>query len=226
MHEDYSSSWQWCRERSNYHFDWQLQDHVGEWMHPVGQFQGAWQGELRHVLSHTHAVTWSTRKNYLGQHARSPMLAQELNDLRAAGADLDLELTDRVDDVSVYPTLWRMVKTFALDNCRSQIHVQRTGQMFNLHIDKLYEYADDPADVFRFAVMLEDWQPGQFYIYGTYTYTHWRAGDCHWFDWRHVPHATANASHQPRSVLQVTGRATAETRKFLEQARPDATYLV
>jgi hypothetical protein len=207
------SSFEWCRERSRYHWDLRRRDRASDYVHHMGRFEGDWQAEVAAAISQTHSVTWSNRKNYLGEQRQSPMLAQELLDLDRAGADPDLVLTDRVDDVAQFPTLQRMVNWFGLDPVRSQIHVQRTGQMFNWHIDKLYEYADDPADVYRFVIMLEDWQPGQFYCYGTYQYTHWQAGDFHWFDWQDVPHATANASLQPRATLQATGRASDITRQ-------------
>lgn len=220
-----SSSWEWCRARSDYHFDSQRVDQQGDYMFPMGRFEGDWQAEIQEVLDQTHAVTWSTRKNYKGSPAVSPMLAQELYDLDQAGADPDLVLTDRCDYADSYPVFQRMIAYFGMENTRSQIHVQRTGQMFNMHIDKLYEYADDPRDVFRFVVMLADWQPGQFYCYGTYHYTHWQAGDFHWFDWQNVPHATANASAYPRPTLQVTGRATAVTRQRVSSLPLDPVFV-
>lgn len=219
------SSWQWCRKRSNYHFDNSRYDQAGEYVHLMGRFVGDWSTELDEVLEQTHSVTWSNRKNYQGQSRVSPMLAQELHDLESIGADPDLVLTDRMDYPEHLPVFQRMINYFALENSRSQIHVQRTGQMFNMHIDKLYEYADDPADVYRFVVMLTDWQPGQFYCYGTYQYTHWSAGDFHWFDWINVPHATANASAHARPTLQVTGRASITTRQRLALLHLDPVFV-
>lgn len=209
------SSWQWCRQRSNYHFDNRRWDQLGEYMHFAGRFEGNWQAELTAIMDRTHPVNWSNRKNYQGQQRVSDMLEQELYDLDQAGADRDLVLTDRMDYPDRLPVFRRMIEYFAMDPCRSQLHIQRTGQMFNMHIDKLYEWADAPQDVFRFTVMLTDWQPGQFYCYGTYQYTHWRAGDFHWFDWPNVPHATANASMVPRPTLQITGRATDRTQALI-----------
>jgi hypothetical protein len=220
-----SSSWQWCKQRSNYHFDNTTYDQAGDYIHLMGRFVGDWSQELDQVLQQTHSVTWSTRKNYQGQSRVSPMLAQELYDLESVGADPDLVLTDRMDYPDQVPVFARMIEYFGMENCRSQIHIQRTGQMFNLHIDKLYEYADRAEDVFRFVVMLADWEPGQFYCYGTYQYTHWQAGDFHWFDWPNVPHATANASHTPRPTLQITGRATGITKQRINQLHLDPVFV-
>lgn len=223
--DNHTSSWEWCKQRSEYHFNNSVHDQAGEWVHHVGRFVGSWQHEIDQAIEQTHSVTWSNRKNYQGQQRSSDMLTQELHDLDLAGAPRDLVLTDRVDDLKPYPTLWRMVQYFGLDACRSQLHVQRTGQMFNMHIDKLYEYAQDPDQVFRFVVMLADWEPGQFYCYGTYQYTHWQAGDFHWFRWPHVPHATANASRLARPTLQITGRATEITRQRVELLHLDPVFV-
>ena len=222
---DNPSSWQWCVERSNYHFDSTRYDQAGDYMHPMGRFVGDWSCALDSIYQHTHSVTWSTRKNYQGLKRTSTMLSQELWDLEQAGADPDLVLTDRMDYPDTVPAFKHMIDYFGLENHRSQIHVQRTGQMFNMHIDKLYEYAEDPADVFRFTVMLADWQPGQFYCYGTYQYTHWQAGDFHWFNWQNVPHATANASLTPRPTLQITGRATERTRHVISRLHLDPIFV-
>jgi hypothetical protein len=99
--------------------------------------------------------------------------------------------------------------------------------MFNLHIDKLQERCpDNPERVIRMTVMLADWEPGQFYSYGNYTYSHWGAGDAHVFDWANVPHATANASRLMRPTLQVTGLKTDRTRELLADASSEKRYSV
>jgi hypothetical protein len=109
-----------------------------------------------------------------------------------------------------------MSEYFGIEDAKIRMHYQQPGQMFNLHIDKLQERCpDDPERVIRMTIMLADWQPGQFYLYGTNTYSHWHAGDVHVFDWANVPHATANASRYMRPVLQVTGLKTEKTRRML-----------
>ena len=64
-------------------------------------------------------------------------------------------------------------------------------------------------------VMLQDWEPGQFLMYGNQMFDRWRAGDVHTFDWQNLPHATANASLTPRPMLVVTGVKTEKTRQLL-----------
>ena len=63
--------------------------------------------------------------------------------------------------------------------------------------------------------MLQDWEPGQFIMYGNLQYDRWRAGDIHTFDWQNIPHATANASNKPRPMLVVTGVKSEATDKIL-----------
>jgi hypothetical protein len=224
--DEYSSSWQWCVDHSRYHFDNFKTDQPGEWFQVLGRFEGNWTDEV--VQAQGKPITWATRKFYGNDDDTvSPMLAQEENDLRTTGAPVNLELTDAVFDISAYPTLTCMSEYFGIEDAKIRMHYQQPGQMFNLHIDKLQERCpDDPERVIRITIMLADWEPGQFYSYGNYTYSHWRAGDAHVFDWANVPHATANASRSMRPVLQVTGLKTDRTRALLAAAGPEARYQV
>jgi hypothetical protein len=223
---DYDSSWQWCVDHSNYHFDNRRVEKTGEWFQVLGRFVGNWADEVQQA--HGRPITWATRKFYSNNDDTvSPMLEQEQNDLRNTGAPVDLQLTDAVFDISSFPTLTKMSNYFGIEDAKIRMHYQQPGQMFNLHIDKLQERCpDDPERVIRMSVMLTDWEPGQFYLYGTTTYTRWRAGDVHIFDWANVPHATANASRSMRPVLQVTGLKTPKTREMLKLAGPLVTYPV
>lgn len=224
--DDYDSSWQWCVDHSKYHFDNQRVDQTGEWFQILGRFTGNWAGEVAQAQGKP--ITWATRKFYSNDDDTvSPMLTQEENDLRNTGAPVDLELTDAVFDISAFPTLTKMSEYFGIEDAKIRMHYQQPGQMFNLHIDKLQERCpDDPERVIRMSVMLTDWEPGQFYLYGTNTYSGWRAGEVHIFDWANVPHATANASRSMRPVLQITGLKTDKTRQMLKLAGSLVTYPV
>ena len=223
---DYDSSWQWCVDHSRYHFDNTRIDQPGEWFQVLGRFEGNWTDEVAQAQGKP--ITWATRKFYGNDDDTiSPMLAQEENDLKITGAPVDLELTDAVFDITPYPTLTHMSEYFGIADAKIRMHYQRPGQMFNLHIDKLQDRCpEDPEQVIRMTIMLADWQPGQFYSYGTCNYSHWRAGDVHIFDWANVPHATANASRYMRPVLQITGLKTDRTRELLSVAGPDSRYQV
>ena len=224
--DEYSSSWQRCVDHSRYHFDNFKIDQPGEWFRVLGRFEGNWTEEVAQAQGKP--ITWATRKFYNNDDDTvSPMLEQEENDLRTTGAPVDLALTDAVFDISAYPTLTRISEYFGIEDAKIRMHYQQPGQMFNLHIDKLQERCpDNPEQVIRMTVMLADWEPGQFYLYGTTTYSHWRAGDAHIFDWANVPHATANASRSMRPTLQITGLKTDRTRELLAEAGPDKRYSV
>jgi hypothetical protein len=215
---DYNSSWNWCVDHSIYHFDNTRIDVPGEWFTLLGHFEGDWAEEVK--LAQGKPITWATRKFYSEtDDTVSPMLTQEENDLRTTGAPVDLALTDAVFDISALPTLTKMSEYFGIEDGKIRMHYQQPGQMFNLHIDKLQERCpDDSERVIRMSVMLADWEPGQFYSYGTCTYSNWRAGAVHIFDWENVPHATANASRSMRPVLQITGLKTDKTRRLLAAA--------
>lgn len=235
MHEeDYTSSWEWTKERSSWHFDHYRHDVTGEWWQPLGRFQGDWSQDLAQAAAaHTHAITWATRKDspYYrhadGTFEQSKMLQQEENDLRDIGAPVDLALTDVAEQNQIGPTLTRMYEFFALEDPWVRLHLQQPGQMFNIHIDKLHDRCpENPSRVVRIMVMLSDWEPGHFYCFGTQNISHWRAGDVHTFDWPNVPHATANAGRSTRPMLIMTGLATDRTRTILESATADSRYTV
>ena len=109
-----------------------------------------------------------------------------------------------------------MTDFFALESIRSKLHIQFTGEVLNMHIDKLYDLDADPNNVIRVMVMLQDWEPGQFIMYGNQQYDRWERGDIHTFDWQNTPHATANASNKPRPMLVITGVITDKTRELLQ----------
>ena len=226
--KNYDSSWDWCVDHSNYHFDNTRHDQEGEWYTRLGRFHGEWATELNELGKETKPITWATRKFY-GDDANtaSPMLRQEENDLITTGAGVDLQLTDINDRLIEYPTLLAMADFFGLEDPKRRVHWQMPGQMFNLHIDKLWERdMSNPERIIRITIMLTDWQPGQFYLYGTKTYSHWRAGEAHMFDWPNVPHATANASRFARPTLQMTGLKTDRTREIIAAASPNSVYRV
>ena len=67
--------------------------------------------------------------------------------------------------------------------------------------------------------MLTDWQQGHFFQFGNFPYQQWRAGDIHTFEYKHVPHYTANCGITPRVTLFTTGIITKKTREFLKMAK-------
>ena len=106
------------------------------------------------------------------------------------------------------------------------INNQPTGCVVNLHVDSLtcwsLDYPDyshlkfdkklrQPADhptLHRVFVALSDWQPGWMWQFGHKHWTGWKKGDVVWFDWRHVPHSTANGGYSARPILKISGQSS------------------
>jgi hypothetical protein len=222
---DYASNWDWTVAHSEYHFDKDIDESVGDWFDILGVFDGDWKTERDALVAASMPINWETRKYYGDKDDTSPMLAQEEYDIAAAGGDPKaLMLTNMVDEWEDFPTLYAMADYFGITGdesgtAKKRAHVQLTGQMFNRHIDKLWDRCpENPERVARITIMLDDWEPGQFYMYGNYVYSHWRAGEAHIFDWANVPHATANASNHARATIQITGLKTNKTREIIENA--------
>lgn len=229
----YDSSWQWTVDNSEYHFDNTVEDHEGEWYKELGRFPNPerWKDEVARIIELSAPINWATRKFYGDSEEVSPMIEQEERDLISSGADPKLEVTNMLDDFDNFPVLQSLCDYFELADApnlkdglkkKYRTHVQFTGQMFNRHIDKLWEWCpEDPERICRIAVFLQDWEPGQFYMYGTKVLTHWKAGEAHIFDWANVPHATANASHNPRVSLLLTGLKSDRTREIIANGNKD-----
>ena len=209
------SSWDTTKSRSTYHFDPQRRDQPRDVLTYLGCLPNTWAGDLDHIVADSQPATWATR-GYKGQGVPPPTeeLAAEQYDISRVGADPDMIISHM--NWNLPQSLQRIADAFALTDCMARIHVQRPGELWNLHIDKLQKWSpNDPSKVMRIFVQLTDWQPGQFWEYGNYHWNQWRAGDVSTFDWANIPHATANAGHHARVTLQLTGIRTSETLDFL-----------
>jgi len=209
------SNWQILRAKSTYHFDPQRLDRPETVVAYLGNIEPAWAHDLTDIVDNARPATWATR-GYKGEGLEAPPeeLEREEYDLTANGMPTDLpisHLTWRMPE-----SLQRISDAFALEDCMNRIHVQRPGEVWNLHIDKLQKWnPEHPDSIMRIMIQLTAWQPGQFWAYGNYHYNHWRAGDVTTFDWANIPHCTANAGFDPRVTLQLTGIRTAATMDYL-----------
>jgi hypothetical protein len=211
------SNWQTLKSQSTYHFDPQRLDQPETVMAYLGQIEPTWAHDLKDIVDNARPATWATR-GYKGEGIEAPAdeLAAEEYDLTANGMPADLPITHL--NWRMPESLQRISDAFALDNCMNRIHVQRPGEIWNLHIDKLQKWdPDHPEMIMRIMIQLTEWQLGQFWAYGNYHYNQWRAGDVTTFDWANIPHATANAGFHPRVTLQLTGIRTAATMDYLAQ---------
>lgn len=211
-----TSSWQQTASKSRYHFDRTRQDPRWDTVIGLGWLDPeSWQPDIAAIIEAAVPATWATRGyKQSGVDIPAEDLAAEQNDLARIGADPEMtisnigwELPRSIQDIA---------DNFALENAMNRLHVQLPGQVWTRHIDKLDKfYPENPREVMRIMIQLTDWQPGHFWEFGNYQYRNWRAGDVTTFDWRNVPHCTANAGHQPRITLQLTGRRTPATDRYL-----------
>jgi hypothetical protein len=209
------SNWEISKSRSTYHFDPQHLDRPETVVAYLGNIEPTWTHDLKDIVTNARPATWATR-GYKGEGIEAPAdeLAAEEYDLTANGMPVDLPISHL--NWCIPESLQRISDAFALENCMNRIHVQQPGEVWNLHIDKLYKWnPDHPDSVMRIMIQLTAWQPGQFWEYGNYHYNHWRAGDVTTFDWANIPHCTANAGFDPRVTLQLTGIRTAATMDYL-----------
>jgi hypothetical protein len=216
------SSWEETRKRSQYHFDTRRTDPRYDTVVYCGNFVPVWQQELESIVTESHSATWRTRGDPNKTRPESELAAEE-HDLEQQGYGKDYEVTNL--NWSIPPVLQRIANLFALEDSMTRIHVQQPGQVWNYHLDKLEKWAPDAPDtVHRYMIQLTNWEPGHYWNYGNHTHQGWSAGDVTTFDWQNVPHATANAGHNPRVTLQVTGVATDQTRNFLRVLRNKTPY--
>ena len=207
------SNWEEAKKKSTYHFNKWHVDH--DCVQHLGKFTGGWQTELLKVINDAIPLNWSNRRQGTGRENTNIDVEAEENDLLMAGADPKMTIYRGLKDFSKCPTLQKMTDYFALEPVKSKLHIQFTGEVLNMHIDKLYDLDADPKNIIRIMVMLQDWEPGQFIMYGNQQFSKWRAGDIHTFDWPNIPHATANASNKPRPMLVITGRLSETTKRIL-----------
>jgi hypothetical protein len=210
-----NSNWQISRQQSTYHFDCTRNDSPEKVMSYLGHIEPTWTQDLPLIVAQSRPATWATR-GYKGEGIEAPPeeLEREEYDLISNGMPRDLPITHLTWRLP--ESLQRISDAFALENCMNRIHIQRPGEVWNLHIDKLQKWdPDHPESIMRIMIQLTDWRPGQFWQYGNYNYHQWRAGDVTTFDWANIPHATANAGFDPRVTLQLTGIRTAATMDYL-----------
>ena len=209
------SSWDETKKRSNYHFDPTQFDPAQDRVIVLGHIEPIWKDEVEKIVAESRAATWRTR-GAAGKSRPESELAAEDYDLEREGYGKDYVITNL--NWNIPSVLQTVADYFALQDSMTRIHVQMPGQVWNYHLDKLEKWCpNNPDSVLRVQIQLTDWQPGQFWNYGNYCHSQWRAGNVTTFDWQNIPHATANASHHPRVTLQVTGIKTAATEEYLKQ---------
>ena len=218
------SSWKLTKQHSGYHFDNFKFDPDQDKVTTLGNIDPFWKEELDTTIELARPKTWRTRGKE-GNERPDEEYDQEDYDLEQFGYGKDHVVSDLTWEVP--HTFDKIAVWFGMDNCKMRLHVQRPGQVWNLHLDKLEKWnPEDPSKVMRIMIALNDWEPGHFFSYGNYMHSGWHAGDVTTFDWRNLPHATANAGHGPRITLQMTGVVTDQTQNFLRILRSRSPFRI
>lgn len=211
------SNWDETKKRSKYHFDNFKIDPQQDKVTSLGKIVADFKPELVDIIKNAKPATWRTRGKE-GKARPEEELASEDYDLERFGYGKDYQITHLNWDIP--EKLQRISKLFALKDCMDRVHVQMPGEVWNLHLDKLEKWApSEPWSVMRIQLQLTDWEPGHFWSYGNYQHQFWRAGDITTFDWQNIPHATANAGHNPRVTFQMTGIVTEQTTEFINRLK-------
>jgi hypothetical protein len=205
------SNWEIQKSKSEYHFDNTRMDPRWDTVRSLGHLVGDWTKEVQDAIESAEPKTWRNRSK---TGKPNKLVDAEEYDLANIGADPDMVFSHL--EYKLAPIFQQMSDIIGLDNREARVHVQWPGQVFVRHIDKLEKFnPEDPSKVIRVMVMLTDWDQGHFNQYGNYTYQGWKAGEIHTFDWKNVPHSSANSGLTPRVSLLTTGVITAQTEKFL-----------
>lgn len=115
-----------------------------------------------------------------------------------------LQFTDWSANINVQPTAHTMPLHMDFISC----WVVENKDYSNILFDKALRQPKNTTPIHRVFVALSDWQPGWMFQFGVDHWTNWKKGDVVTFDWRNVPHATANAGFSPRPLLKITGFST------------------
>lgn len=211
------SSWDTSKERSKYHFDNFKNDTEFDKVIKLGKIKADYSNDVAEAIKNAKPATWRTR-GAVAKSRPEAELASEDYDLERFGYGKDYQITHLNWELTT--NMKKISELFALEDCMERIHVQMPGEVWNLHLDKLEKWNPDyPSSVMRIQIALTDWEQGHFWSYGNYNHQQWRAGDVTTFDWRNIPHSTANAGHNPRVTLQLTGIITEKTTEFINRLK-------
>lgn len=229
------SRWEYTKQQSAWHFDTKRPPREGldSYTH-VCRFQYDFSKEIEMCKPLTKKSSWGSRNPSIDRiYSAEP----EEQDLIRAGADPKAPVFERAaaEDVPVFKSIsdW-----LGLTDSTIKFHNQTTGQMLHTHMDNFagrperensYKVTDmdkNPNIIRRFAIMLADWELGQIFQLGNANFTQWRAGDCITWEWKDMPHSTANMGWWDRPMLQVTGYVTEQTNRVLYNASKDRTVIL
>lgn len=210
------SSWEQTKLQSSYHFDCFQHDYRWDTLIGLGKFSGDWSEDLIQIIENSYPANWMTidlehaesNVGSIPEHAKINNIITHVNWKKP-------------------PIFLKMIDLFKLENVSSRFHIQKPGELLNLHLDRLgVECPQHPERIIRIMIQLTDRMPGQFFEFGNHQWNVWKAGDTATFDWKNVPHSSANTGHYPRVTLQLTGLKTHLTEKFLYEFRNTGEWII
>ena len=218
------SRWEFTKGKSRWHFDTTRPPENGRDSYTyVCNFKADFNDAIRACMPRTKSSTWGSRNPNID---RIYSADAEENDLIRAGADPKSVVFERAEAQDI--ELFQKINTFlGLEESTIKFHNQTTGQMLHTHMDnfagrperensfKVTDFDENPDIIRRFAVMLDDWKLGQIFQLGNANFTQWSAGDCITWEWRDIPHSTANMGWWDRPMLQITGYTTERTSEVM-----------
>lgn len=226
------SRWDYTKKQSSWHFDLKKPAEPGlDSFTYVCNFRADYTDAIKQCMPRGKESSWSTRNNIMLQDELYSASAEEA-DLIRAGADPKAAIFDRSTGEDI-PLFQRISEYIGMEDNQLKFHNQRTGQMLHTHIDNfagreerqnsfiVTDFDKNPVIIRRFAIMLADWQLGQVFQLGNASWTQWSAGDCITWEWRNIPHSTANMGWWDRPMLQITGNVTKRTLDLLKNCGRD-----
>ena len=126
-------------------------------------------------------------------------------------------------DVHTTPKIYKISEQIPFDDSslvQSWLTEQKPMQHIPYHVDLLSSTGLDPKTVsktgYRILVFLTDWWPGEFMVWGTQTFTHWKAGFILGFPAMKYPHGTANVSMHTGYRLRISGLMNNSLKSWLD----------
>lgn len=230
-YKDFDSREEFVQNLKHWHYDrWAINQQEFKVMAQIDSMQ--FQTELNKIKNQLDTIrkTWNDQSQTRirqeitktkNSETNLSILSGQENDRLRAGYDPTKSMyhVQQIESGSIWE---RIASQFGLENTMSRIHVQFPGDVTIWHTDIFAPYHDllpetlsniDDSTVGqdrgfrRIIIALEDWNWGQCFMFGSQTWSQWRAGDVIYWPFG-TPHSAANMGFSPRICMSVTGIQT------------------
>ena len=149
----------------------------------------------------------------------------ELDNMRKHGFTKQYQLIE-VTLTDVFSELKEIEKLFEFEWGKADINYQPTSGQVPRHVDFLttpfrraietdtklantkynpYTKTPEGYSMTRILIALDNWVPGQMFMFENHSWDNWIAGDTVNFAWHSCRHSTSNCSYRPRPSMKVSG---------------------